>query len=141
MDYYEKLTSEQEKKLNSFIKKSKGYTLYWSLSKLKQYGTAILVKQGFELEKITYYPDPGLDEKYSTLYEQNGRIIIAEFKNYIVINVYIHNTGTGVEWDQPKCVARRVLLDHIFRYIKKQKKHVTCNIDRRHERQDLHALC
>lgn len=64
-------------------------------------GTAILTKQ--EPIQVTY--DLGVDE-----FDQEGRVVTAEFANYFVTTVYTPNSGDGLarldyreEWDKEFC--------------------------------------
>lgn len=64
------------------------YRVWWSLSDSKYGGTALLVKKQVQPEKVSF----SLDRKASK-HEPDGRVILAEFKSFILLNTYVPNNG------------------------------------------------
>ncbi|OAY86028.1 DNA-(apurinic or apyrimidinic site) lyase [Ananas comosus] len=60
----------------------KDYRVWWSLSESKYGGTAMFIKKQFQPKKVSF----SLDRK-------DGRVIIAEFESFLLLNTYAPNNG------------------------------------------------
>lgn len=81
------------------------YKVWWSLADTKYGGTALLVKQCFQPLNMKF----SLDETDTKRHEADGRVIIAEFEQFLLMNTYAPNNGWKEEelsfqrrrkWDQ-----------------------------------------
>ena len=85
-----------------------GYRNYWNSAEKKGYsGTAIFTKE----EPLEVFNDMGIDE-----HDTEGRVIAAEFADFVLVNVYTPNSqnelrrlGYRMEWD----LAFRNYLKHL----------------------------
>nr|GMD36271.1 DNA-(apurinic or apyrimidinic site) lyase [Ipomoea batatas] len=66
----------------------KNYDVWWSLSDSKYAGTALFVKKCFQPKKVSFSLD-GTGSKH----EQDGRVILAEFETFRLLNTYAPNNG------------------------------------------------
>ncbi|CAA0815338.1 DNA-(apurinic or apyrimidinic site) lyase [Striga hermonthica] len=66
----------------------KNYNVWWSLSDSKYAGTALLIKKCFQPIKVSF----SLDQAGSK-HEADGRVIIAEFESFRILNTYVPNNG------------------------------------------------
>ncbi|XP_020107635.1 DNA-(apurinic or apyrimidinic site) lyase isoform X1 [Ananas comosus] len=66
----------------------KDYRVWWSLSESKYGGTAMFIKKQFQPKKVSF----SLDRKVSK-HEPDGRVIIAEFESFLLLNTYAPNNG------------------------------------------------
>ncbi|CAH9148161.1 unnamed protein product [Cuscuta epithymum] len=66
----------------------KNYDVWWSLSDSKYAGTALLVKNCFQPKKVSFSLD-GTGSKH----EPDGRVILAEFETFQLLNTYVPNNG------------------------------------------------
>ncbi|KAL6641648.1 hypothetical protein ACP70R_019829 [Stipagrostis hirtigluma subsp. patula] len=66
----------------------KDYRVWWSLSDSKYAGTAMFIKKKFEPKKVSFNLD-----RTSSKHESDGRVIIAEFESFILLNTYAPNNG------------------------------------------------
>lgn len=82
-----------------------GYKHYINASKTRKgySGTAILTKE--EPLEVTY--DIGMEE-----HDQEGRVITAEFEDFILINVYVPNSGEGLKRLDYRTTWDEAFLDH-----------------------------
>uniref|UniRef100_A0A7N0RJ81 DNA-(apurinic or apyrimidinic site) endonuclease n=1 Tax=Kalanchoe fedtschenkoi TaxID=63787 RepID=A0A7N0RJ81_KALFE len=64
------------------------YEVWWSLSDSKYAGTALLVKRCFKPKKVSF----SLDQT-SSKHEPDGRVILAEFETFRLLNTYVPNNG------------------------------------------------
>lgn len=64
------------------------YNVWWSLADSKYAGTALLVKKCFQPVKVSF----ALDQTASK-HEPDGRVILAEFKTFRLLNTYAPNNG------------------------------------------------
>ncbi|KAL6177570.1 hypothetical protein ACLB2K_049096 [Fragaria x ananassa] len=64
------------------------YRVWWSLSDSKYAGTALIVKKCFRPQKVFF----NLDRKASK-HEPDGRVILAEFETFQLLNTYAPNNG------------------------------------------------
>ncbi|XP_066330507.1 DNA-(apurinic or apyrimidinic site) endonuclease-like [Miscanthus floridulus] len=66
----------------------KDYRVWWSLSDSKYAGTAMFIKKKFEPKKVSFNLD-----RTSSKHENDGRVIIAEFESFLLLNTYAPNNG------------------------------------------------
>uniref|UniRef100_J3NCM9 DNA-(apurinic or apyrimidinic site) endonuclease n=1 Tax=Oryza brachyantha TaxID=4533 RepID=J3NCM9_ORYBR len=66
----------------------KDYRVWWSLSDSKYAGTAMIIKKKFEPKKVSFNLD-----RTSSKHETDGRVIIAEFDSFLLLNTYAPNNG------------------------------------------------
>ncbi|KAL5206805.1 hypothetical protein ABZP36_035014 [Zizania latifolia] len=66
----------------------KDYCVWWSLSDSKYAGTAMIIKKKFEPKKISFNLD-----RTSSKHETDGRVIVAEFESFLLLNTYAPNNG------------------------------------------------
>ncbi|KAG0450081.1 hypothetical protein HPP92_026949 [Vanilla planifolia] len=64
------------------------YQVWWSLSDSKYGGTALLIKRELQPENVSF----SLDRK-SSKHEPGGRVILAEFESFYLLNTYVPNNG------------------------------------------------
>ncbi|KAG6410430.1 hypothetical protein SASPL_128490 [Salvia splendens] len=64
------------------------YNVWWSLSDTKYAGTALFIKKCFNPKKVSF----SLDQAGSK-HEPDGRVILAEFESFRVLNTYVPNNG------------------------------------------------
>lgn len=77
----------------------KNYNVWWSLSDSKYAGTALFVKKCFNPKKVSF----SLDQAGSK-HEPDGRVILAEFESFRLLNTYVPNNG----WkEEPSSFQRR----------------------------------
>ncbi|KAK8928811.1 Apurinic endonuclease-redox protein [Platanthera zijinensis] len=84
-------TSREEKQLIMRVLSSppfQNYGVWWSLSDSKYAGTALLIKNQCKPKKVSF----SLDQKASK-HEPDGRVILAEFESFFLLNTYVPNNG------------------------------------------------
>ncbi|CAM8932237.1 unnamed protein product [Rhodiola kirilowii] len=64
------------------------FEVWWSLSESKYAGTALLVKRCFKPKKVSFSLD-----LTSSKHEPDGRVILAEFETFRLLNTYVPNNG------------------------------------------------
>ncbi|KAJ8752002.1 hypothetical protein K2173_001028 [Erythroxylum novogranatense] len=64
------------------------YRTWWSLADSKYAGTALFVKKCFQPIKVTFSLD-----KTASKHEPDGRVILAEFETFRLLNTYAPNNG------------------------------------------------
>ncbi|KAL8230562.1 hypothetical protein R6Q57_000340 [Mikania cordata] len=64
------------------------YNVWWSLSDSKYAGTALFVKKCFPPKKVSFNLDSSVSK-----HEADGRVIIAEFESFRIMNTYVPNNG------------------------------------------------
>ncbi|XP_026404827.1 DNA-(apurinic or apyrimidinic site) lyase-like isoform X2 [Papaver somniferum] len=67
----------------------RNYQVWWSLADSKYAGTALFVKKCCQPKKVTF----SLDQTASKKHEPDGRVILAEFESFRVLNTYVPNNG------------------------------------------------
>ncbi len=95
-------TKAQDDQVVTTLKEIQGYHLFCNSAERKGYsGTAILSKE--KPINVTY--DMGVEE-----FDQEGRVICAEYSDYYVVTVYVPNSGSELlrlpyrqQWDQVFC--------------------------------------
>ncbi|KAL3512634.1 hypothetical protein ACH5RR_025351 [Cinchona calisaya] len=66
----------------------RNYNVWWSLSNFKYAGTALLIKKCFEPQKVSFSLD-----RTGLKHEPDGRVILAEFESFHLLNTYVPNNG------------------------------------------------
>ncbi|KAF6157558.1 hypothetical protein GIB67_004496 [Kingdonia uniflora] len=78
------------------------YNVWWSLADSKYAGTALFVKKCFEPKKVSFsldktgnlaLSDKILNELLASKHEPDGRVILAEFESFRLLNTYVPNNG------------------------------------------------
>ncbi|EPS63669.1 hypothetical protein M569_11112 [Genlisea aurea] len=64
----------------------KDYNVWWSLSDSKYAGTGLFIKKCFQPKKVHFSLD-------GSRHEPDGRVIIAEFESFNLLNTYVPNNG------------------------------------------------
>ncbi|KAL5814950.1 hypothetical protein ACOSQ4_025591 [Xanthoceras sorbifolium] len=64
------------------------FQVWWSLADSKYAGTALLVKKCFKPKKVSFSLD-----KTASKHEPDGRVILAEFETFHLLNTYSPNNG------------------------------------------------
>ncbi|KAK9104251.1 hypothetical protein Scep_021095 [Stephania cephalantha] len=64
------------------------YNVWWSLSESKYAGTALLVKKCCQPTKVSFSLD-----RIASKHEADGRVILAEFESFRLLNTYVPNNG------------------------------------------------
>lgn len=86
---------------------------YWSSAKKKGYsGTAIFTK----IEPLSVKYGIGMPE-----FDDEGRFVIAEFKDFILLNVYFPNSGRGLERVAYKVAFCNALKQYLDKLVKQGK--------------------
>lgn len=125
-----------EKTHENFPLTYKEHTPYWTVSKIKKgyAGTAILAKE--KPLNVQY----GLE---SGKYDDEGRVIIAEYKNFYFIELYVPNSGENpTPKEKPKRLGYRMqfeedLRNHLSELMKKKPIIVTGDLNVSHNEIDL----
>ncbi|KAL6973108.1 DNA-(apurinic or apyrimidinic site) endonuclease [Sarracenia purpurea var. burkii] len=66
----------------------RNYNVWWSLSDSKYAGTALFIKKCFQPKNVSF----SLDQTASK-HEPDGRVILAEFESFRILNTYSPNNG------------------------------------------------
>ncbi|XAR50281.1 DNA-(apurinic or apyrimidinic site) lyase [Bertholletia excelsa] len=66
----------------------RNYNVWWSLSDSKYAGTALFIKKCFQPKKVSFSLD-----QIASKHEQDGRVILAEFESFRLLNTYAPNNG------------------------------------------------
>ncbi|GLT63984.1 hypothetical protein SLA2020_365050 [Shorea laevis] len=69
------------------------YRVWWSLADSKYAGTALFVKKCFQPKKIFFNLD-----KTASKHEPDGRVILAEFETFRLLNTYAPNNDKPLVW-------------------------------------------
>lgn len=64
------------------------YRVWWSLSDSKYGGTALFIKKQFQPKKVFFSLD-----RTGSKHEPDGRVILAEFESFFLLNTYVPNNG------------------------------------------------
>ncbi|KAF9605027.1 hypothetical protein IFM89_013193 [Coptis chinensis] len=65
------------------------YQVWWSLSDSKYAGTGLLIKKCFRPKKVSF----SLNQTVPSKHEADGRVILAEFESFRLLNTYVPNNG------------------------------------------------
>ncbi len=124
-------TKAEEIQVPDEAKNIQNFESYFSSSKIKKgySGVAIYTKE--HPQKIEY----GIGIKK---FDDEGRIVVAHYKNFIIFNVYFPNGGGGPERLKYKLEFYDAFLEHINKLRKKGKKIIFCgDVNTAHEEIDL----
>jgi len=107
----------QEIKMNHPVLNEYGYHCYYNFAEKKGYsGTMIFTKE----KPLHVNYDTGLDRL-----NQEGRFLLLEYEQFILINIYIPHGGRKKENHSYKFAV----IDELLEQVKKQKKHVVICTD------------
>jgi exodeoxyribonuclease-3 len=124
-------TKAEESQLPDEVRNISGYHSYFSSSKIKKgySGVAIYTKE--KPKKVEY----GIGIKK---FDDEGRIVVTHYKDFILFNVYFPNGGGGPERLEYKLEFYDAFLKHIKKLRKKGKKIIFCgDVNTAHETIDL----
>lgn len=111
-------TKAHVEQLSDDILKPAGYETFWSSANRKGYsGTAVFTKVQPRLS-VTNFDEDWLDEE--------GRVIMIEYADFLLFNVYFPNGGSGPERLKYKLVFYDKFMKYIEGYRKKGKNIVVC---------------
>ena len=123
-------TKLQEDQLPEELKNIKGYSSYFSYAQKKGYsGTALWTRT--MPEKVT-------TELGERKFDTEGRIVRADFKNFVLLNVYFPNGGMSDERLKFKLEYYDAFLNYLLKLKKKEKNIIlTGDINTAHQEIDL----
>ncbi len=124
-------TKASPEQLDVFIKDVVGYTSYFSSSEIKKgySGVAIYTKE--KPQEVLY----GIGIKK---FDEEGRVIIAKYKNFTLINIYCPNGGQGPERLRYKLEFYDAFLNFILKLREKGERVIFCgDINTAHTPMDL----
>jgi exodeoxyribonuclease III len=123
-------TKAHVEQLDDELLHPKGYETFWSSANKKGYsGTAVYVRKSPQMS-ITNFEQDWLDEE--------GRVVMLEYPNFVYFNVYFPNGGRGPERLQYKLDFYDKFLDYIEVHRKKGKNIIVCgDINTAHHEIDL----
>lgn len=124
-------TKAQEEQLPEEVAKLNGYFSYFSSSKVKKGYSGVALYSKTEPEKVEY----GIGIKK---FDDEGRIIVGHFKDFVLFGVYFPNGGGGPVRLKYKLDFYDAFLEHIERLRKSGKKIIFCgDVNTAHEEIDL----
>ena len=124
-------TKAHPDQLQSEVRNVKGYFSYFASSVVKKGYSGVALYTKTEPEKVEY----GMGIKK---FDDEGRLIISYFSDFILLNVYFPNGGQGPERLQYKLDFYDAFLDYIEKLKKKGNKIIFCgDINTAHEEIDL----
>ncbi len=104
-------TKAEASQLPEELRNPKGYFSYFSHSKIKKGYSGVAIYTRIEPEKVTYGIDmPGDDDE--------GRTVVAHFKDFVLINCYFPNGGGAPE----RLAYKLEFYDAFLKFINKLKK-------------------
>lgn len=123
-------TKAHVEQLDDELLHPKGYETFWSSANRKGYsGTAVYVRKS-PMMSITNFQEDWLDEE--------GRVIMLEYPEFVYFNVYFPNGGRGPERLKYKLDFYDKFLDYIEQYRKKGKGVIVCgDVNTAHHEIDL----
>lgn len=111
-------TKAHVEQLDDELLHPKGYETFWSSANRKGYsGTAVYVRQSPQMS-MTNFQEDWLDEE--------GRVIMLEYPDFVYFNVYFPNGGRGPERLQYKLDFYKKFLAYIESHRKKGKEIIVC---------------
>jgi exodeoxyribonuclease-3 len=124
-------TKCEPEQLDEKTRNLKGYHSYFSSSKLKKGYSGVAIYSKVEPVKVEY----GIGIKK---FDDEGRTLVAHYKDFVLINCYFPNGGGGEERLKYKLEFYDAFLEFINK-LKKQKKNVifTGDVNTAHEAIDL----
>lgn len=124
-------TKVEPDQLTEDIRNLKGYYSYFSYSKLRKGYSGVAIYSKIKPEKVEY----GIGIKR---FDDEGRTIIAYYKNFILINCYFPNGGGGPERLKYKLDFYEAFLSFINKLKKKDKRIIfTGDVNTAHNEIDL----
>jgi exodeoxyribonuclease III len=124
-------TKSERDQLSEGLSNPKGYFSYFSSSKVKKGHSGVAVYSKQEPLKVEY----GMGAKK---FDQEGRILVAHYKDFILLNVYFPNGGGGPVRLKYKLDFYDHFLKHIEKFKKTGKKIIFCgDVNTAHEEIDL----
>jgi exodeoxyribonuclease-3 len=124
-------TKAEPDQLVSGVRNPAGYFSYFASSKLRKGYSGVAIYSREEPEKIEY----GMGIKK---FDDEGRIVIAYFKKFVLLNVYFPNGGGGPERLKYKLDFYDAFLEHIEKLRKGGHKIIFCgDVNTAHEEIDL----
>jgi len=103
-------TKAQVEQLDDDLLHPKGYETFWSSANKKGYsGTAVFVKQS-PLMSVTNFEQDWMDEE--------GRVIMLEYPDFLFFNVYFPNSGQG----EVRLKYKMDFYDKFIKYIESYRK-------------------
>lgn len=123
-------TKAHPDQLNDTILKPKGYKSFWSAAEKKGYsGVAIYTKK----EPISVVAGLGIKE-----FDDEGRVLIAEYEDFTLFNIYYPNGGAGNKRVPFKMKFYHAFLENIEDLRSKGKKLIICgDVNTAHTEIDL----
>ncbi len=123
-------TKAHVEQLDDELLHPKGYEVFWSSANKKGYsGTAVFVKKS-PLHSVTNFQEDWLDEE--------GRVVMLEYPEFVYFNVYFPNGGRGEERLKYKLDFYDKFLKYIEKHRKKGKNIIVCgDVNTAHHEIDL----
>ncbi len=123
-------TKAHIEQLSDEILHPNGYETFWSSAQKKGYsGTAVFVKHA-PMMSVTNFEHDWLDEE--------GRVIMLEYPDFLLFNVYFPNGGRGPERLKYKLDFYKKFLDYTEAFRKKGKRIIICgDVNTAHHEIDL----
>ncbi|MCC7469529.1 MAG: exodeoxyribonuclease III [Bacteroidetes bacterium] len=124
-------TKAEVSQLTKEILEPKGYTSYFSSSKVKKGYSGVAIYTKVKPEKVTYgIGMPGDDDE--------GRTVVAHFKDFVLINCYFPNGGGGPARLAYKLEFYDAFLKFINKFKKNGKQIIFCgDVNTAHTEMDL----
>jgi len=124
-------TKSSEDQLVDEIKNVKGYYSYYASSQLRKGYSGVAIYSKEKPLKV----ECGMGIKK---FDQEGRLLIAHYKNFVLLNGYFPNGGAGPERFKYKMEFYDAFLKYIEKLRKKGKKIIFCgDVNTAHEAIDL----
>lgn len=124
-------TKAEPEQLPEEVRNVKGYFSYFSHSKIKKGYSGVAIYSKVEPKKVEY----GIGIKK---FDDEGRILIAYYKDFVLLNIYFPNGGGGPERLAYKLEFYDEFLKFIDKLRKKGKKVIFCgDVNTAHEAIDL----
>lgn len=124
-------TKAHPDQLSEEVRNSQGYFSYFNHSKIKKGYSGVAIYTKIKPEKVEY--GMGIPE-----FDQEGRILVAYFREFVLLNVYFPNGGGGPERLDYKLKYYDYFLAFIDKIHKSGKKIIFCgDVNTAHEAIDL----
>lgn len=123
-------TKASPEKLSKELKQPKGYYAFWSSSKKKKGYSGV----------VTFTKEKPLKVKYGIgikRFDDEGRIVITEFKSFTLLNVYFPNGKMSNERLKYKMDFYNAFLRFVERLKKSKKLIICCDLNTAHNEIDL----
>lgn len=100
----------------------KNYDVHWCLATAKRHGVGVLVKKGLKTPirvSRTLDIDDAVDETPDDIDTNEGRVLVLEYENMVVVNTYVPHNGGTLERHEKRALwdhrVRRFLSHHVKR--------------------------